>query len=74
MLFCPFFCTVKYIFRYLNVGIRQGYMQPREKCITHIVAYWLKARKVEAKNQPLLGNSPYTRSRGTRHVRCDVRQ
>jgi hypothetical protein len=40
----------------------------REHC------YLFKARIPEAEKQPLLGNGPYTRSRGTRHVRCDVRQ
>jgi hypothetical protein len=38
------------------------------------MAYLFKARTVEAKKQPLLGNVPYTRSRGTRHVRCNVMQ
>jgi hypothetical protein len=33
-----------------------------------IVAYLLKARTVEAEKQPLLGNGPYTRSRGKRHA------
>jgi hypothetical protein len=37
-----------------------------------IVAYLLKARTVEAEKRPLLGNGPYTRSRGTRCVGCDV--
>jgi hypothetical protein len=40
----------------------------------YIVAYLLKVEIVEAEKQPLLGNDPYTRSRGTRHVRCDVKQ
>jgi hypothetical protein len=40
----------------------------------NIVAYLLKARTVEAERQPLLGNDPYTRSRGKLHVRCDVTQ
>jgi hypothetical protein len=39
-----------------------------------IVAYLLKARTVEAEVQPFLGNYPYTRNRGTRHVPCDVMQ
>jgi hypothetical protein len=39
-----------------------------------IVAYMLKGRTVEAEKQPLLGNGPYTRSRGTSQVRCDVTQ
>jgi hypothetical protein len=34
----------------------------------------LKARTLEAEKQPLLGNGPYTRNRGTRQVRCDVTQ
>jgi hypothetical protein len=38
------------------------------------VAYLLKARIVEAEKQSLLGNGPYTRSRGKRHVRFDVTQ
>jgi hypothetical protein len=38
------------------------------------VAYLLKARTVEAEQQALLGNGPYTRSKGTRQVRCDVTQ
>jgi hypothetical protein len=38
------------------------------------VAYLLKARAVEAEKQPLLGNGSYTRSIGTRHVRCDITQ
>jgi hypothetical protein len=38
----------------------------------YTVAYLLKARTVEAEKQPLTGNGPYTRSKGTRHVRCDV--
>jgi hypothetical protein len=38
------------------------------------VAYLLKVGTMEAENQPLLGNCPYTHSRGTRHVRCDVTQ
>jgi hypothetical protein len=36
------------------------------------VLYLLKARTVETEKQPLLGIGPYTRIRGTRHVRCDV--
>jgi hypothetical protein len=39
-----------------------------------IVLYLLKERTVVAEKQPLLGNGPYTRSRGTRHVPCDVMQ
>jgi hypothetical protein len=39
-----------------------------------IVAYFPEARTVEAEQQPLLGNGPYTRRRGTRYVRCDVTQ
>jgi hypothetical protein len=39
-----------------------------------IVAYLLKARTVKAEKQPLLDNGPYTRSRGTRYLRCDVTQ
>jgi hypothetical protein len=38
-----------------------------------IVAYFLKTKPVEADKQPLPGNGPYTRSRGTFHVRCDAR-
>jgi hypothetical protein len=38
------------------------------------VAYVLKARTVKAEKQTLLGNGPYTRSRGTRHAHCDVMQ
>jgi hypothetical protein len=38
------------------------------------VVYLLKARTVEAEKQQLLGYGPYTRSRGTRHVSCDVTQ
>jgi hypothetical protein len=45
-----------------------------ENLLYYIVAYLLKARTVEAEKQPLLGNGPYTRSRGTRHVCCDVTQ
>jgi hypothetical protein len=40
----------------------------------YIAAYLLKARTAEVEKQPLLGNGPYTRSRGMRHVRCDVMQ
>jgi hypothetical protein len=40
----------------------------------HIVAYMLKATTVEAQKLPLLGNCQHTRSRGKRHVRCDVTQ
>jgi hypothetical protein len=40
--------------------------------LKHILAYFLKARTAEAKKQPLLSNGPYTRSRGTCYVRCDV--
>jgi hypothetical protein len=39
-----------------------------------IVAYLLKAGTVEAEQQPLLGNGPYTLSREMRHVRYDVTQ
>jgi hypothetical protein len=42
--------------------------------IINIVAYLLKPRTVEVEKQQLLGNGPYTRNRGTRHVRCDVTQ
>jgi hypothetical protein len=42
--------------------------------IGHIVTFLLKARTVEAKKQPLLGNVPYTRSGSTRHIRCNVTQ
>jgi hypothetical protein len=45
-----------------------------EKFPHDTVAYLLKARTVEAEKQPLLCNSPYARSRGTRHVLCDVTQ
>jgi hypothetical protein len=38
------------------------------------LTYLLKARTVEAEKQPVLANGPYTRSRGTRHVRCDDTQ
>jgi hypothetical protein len=41
--------------------------------LQNIVVYLLKARTVEAEKQPLLGNGPYTRSRGTRHVCCEAR-
>jgi hypothetical protein len=44
------------------------------KAQIHIVAYFLKARTVETEKQLLLGNDPYTRSRGTRHACCDVTQ
>jgi hypothetical protein len=40
----------------------------------NIVAYLFKVRTVEAEKPPLLDNGPYTRSRRTRHVRCDVTQ
>jgi hypothetical protein len=40
----------------------------------YIAAYLLKARTVELEKQLLLGNDPYIRSRGTRHVRCDDMQ
>jgi hypothetical protein len=46
----------------------------KEYKANYIVAYLLKAKTVEAEKQPLLGYGPYTRSRGTRHVRCDVTQ
>lgn len=36
------------------------------------VAYLLKPRTLEAEEEPLLDNSPYTGSRETRHVRYDV--
>jgi hypothetical protein len=42
--------------------------------IVRHVAYLLKARTVASEKQPLLGNDPYTRSRGTREVRCDIKQ
>jgi hypothetical protein len=38
------------------------------------LASLLGTRTVEADKQPLLGNAQYTRSKGTRHVRCDVMQ
>jgi hypothetical protein len=34
----------------------------------------LKERTVEVQKQLLLGNAPYTRSRGTCYVCCDVMQ
>jgi hypothetical protein len=40
--------------------------------MVNIVAYLLEANTVDAGKQPLLGNGQYTRSRGTRHVCCDI--
>jgi hypothetical protein len=42
--------------------------------IMNTVTYLLKTRTVEAEKQPLLGNGPYTCSRGMRHIRCDITQ
>jgi hypothetical protein len=38
------------------------------------MVYLLKAKTVKTEEHPLLGNGPFTSSRETRHVRCDVTQ
>jgi hypothetical protein len=40
----------------------------------NIVVYLLNSRIMEAEEQPLLGNGPYTRSRKTRHISCDIEE
>jgi hypothetical protein len=56
---------------YLSTFERNRQLQEQGQ---NIVVYLLKARTVEAEKQPLLGNGPYTRSIGTRHVLCHVMQ
>jgi hypothetical protein len=48
--------------------------RPRLRWVDNIVAYLLKAKTVKVEKQSLLGNGPYTSSRGTRQVRCDIAQ